>query len=214
MAVGTFVLIAIFIAPISRCLFPDDKIRSNGQDIFPQGTLPTVLAIRNGSWYFPLTSNEYYIDVSYTYNPGSTMTDAVVRAVPVVISLIAGFLMACLGPSRQMIGHSNLPETCPPLEKRMADNPIYGNSGGGGGGGRYSSPRASYRGPPAADYPDPEPRASYRGPPAGDYPEVSRSTRHTPPASERGGRGGQGPRDHDRDYDSSGRDDYYAGSRD
>lgn len=57
---------------------------------------------------------------------GTTRFDpAIIRTVPVVVAIITSLIMVCLGPPRQMIGYQNVPDTCPPIEKQMGNNPIY-----------------------------------------------------------------------------------------
>lgn len=46
-------------------------------------------------------------------NNGSKLSTSIIRTVPVLISVILGLAMLCIGPPRQMIGHSNVEETCP-----------------------------------------------------------------------------------------------------
>ncbi|EFJ44696.1 hypothetical protein VOLCADRAFT_95012 [Volvox carteri f. nagariensis] len=62
---------------------------------------------------------------------GTSQFDAaIVRTVPVVVALICGMVMMCLGPPRQMIGFQNVPESTPAGERPMAPNPVYGGSQG------------------------------------------------------------------------------------
>lgn len=62
-------------------------------------------------------------------NNGTSRFDAaIVRTVPIVVALITGMLMVCLGPPRQLLGFQNVPETCPPLERPMNSNPMYAGS--------------------------------------------------------------------------------------
>lgn len=45
---------------------------------------------------------------------------SVVRTVPIVVALMTSMVMMCLGPPRQMIGFSNVDETCPPVDKQVS----------------------------------------------------------------------------------------------
>lgn len=58
-------------------------------------------------------------------NGTSRFDAAIVRTVPVIVSIIMALSMVCLGPPRQMLGFQNVPETAPPLERQLNDNPIY-----------------------------------------------------------------------------------------
>ncbi|PNH08555.1 hypothetical protein TSOC_004880 [Tetrabaena socialis] len=53
---------------------------------------------------------------------------AIVRTVPIVVALLIGMIMICLGPPRQMLGFQNVPETCPKEERPMSANPMYAGS--------------------------------------------------------------------------------------
>ncbi|GIL61898.1 hypothetical protein Vafri_16273 [Volvox africanus] len=62
---------------------------------------------------------------------GTSQFDAaIVRTVPVVVALIGGMVMMCLGPPRQMIGFQNVPESVPTGDRPMATNPVYAGSQG------------------------------------------------------------------------------------
>ncbi|KAG2490176.1 hypothetical protein HYH03_011305 [Edaphochlamys debaryana] len=63
-------------------------------------------------------------------NGTSQFSDAVVRTVPVVVALLIGMMMICLGPPRQMLGFQNVPETCPIPERQLNSNPMYAGSQG------------------------------------------------------------------------------------
>jgi hypothetical protein len=53
---------------------------------------------------------------------------SIVRTVPIVVALLIGGMMVCLGPPRQLLGFQNVPDTCPPLDRQLAVNPMYANS--------------------------------------------------------------------------------------
>ncbi|KAG2441176.1 hypothetical protein HXX76_004028 [Chlamydomonas incerta] len=53
---------------------------------------------------------------------------AIVRTVPIVVALLIGMIMVCLGPPRQMLGFQNVPETGPPSNQPMNSNPMYAGS--------------------------------------------------------------------------------------
>eukprot|EP00798_Chlamydomonas_sp_ICE-L_P007518 gene7518-665_t len=87
LSLATFVLIAVFINPISTCLYPSTNPQSD---------------------------------------EASKFSDSTVRTIPIVVALIAALMMMCLGPPRQMIGLTNVPETCSPPDFRGGgSNPIY-----------------------------------------------------------------------------------------
>ncbi|KXZ47852.1 hypothetical protein GPECTOR_32g464 [Gonium pectorale] len=58
----------------------------------------------------------------------SSFDAAIVRTVPVVVALLLGMVMMCLGPPRQMLGFQSVPDTCPLSERPMASNPMYAGS--------------------------------------------------------------------------------------
>ncbi|GLC33325.1 hypothetical protein PLESTB_000345600 [Pleodorina starrii] len=65
------------------------------------------------------------------HQDGTSQFDAaIVRTVPVVVALIVGMVMMCLGPPRQMIGFQNVPETGPTGNRQLASNPVYAGSQG------------------------------------------------------------------------------------
>jgi hypothetical protein len=83
LSMSTFLLIVIFINPISICLFPA-----------PSGS---------------------------TSESGSKLSTSIIRTIPVLIAIIMGLAMLCLGPPRQMIGNANVEETCPPLKASLEE---------------------------------------------------------------------------------------------
>lgn len=124
-------------------------------------------------------------------NDGTSRFDAaIVRTVPIVVALLIGCIMVCLGPPRQMLGFQNVPETVPSPERQLNTNPMYAGS--------------------QADYPPPIPEGEEdyeRGPPSkslsgGDsmvkgsvnrgpvgresyHSEYRQSASHAPPPSQR-----------------------------
>lgn len=92
LSMAAFLLIVIFINPISICLFPASSSDPNGS--------------------------------------GSRLSTSIIRTLPVLISVILGLAMMCLGPPRQMIGNANCEETCPreKLEEQMGTNPMFGTA--------------------------------------------------------------------------------------
>lgn len=131
---------------------------------------------------------------------------------PVVVAILCALIFMCLGTPRQCIGYQNVDETCPPLEQKMGDNPIFSQGRGTGGSQNYSQ----FPGPPPSipeggeddDYNGPGPYSSqpnpsnsyqsgsmlhkqssqgYRG---GERPDGYREERY----DSRGGRTGQDPR--------------------
>ena len=51
--------------------------------------------------------------------PRFRIDPAVVRTVPIVAALMTSLTMMCLGPPRQILGFSNVDETCPLADKQV-----------------------------------------------------------------------------------------------
>ena len=79
----------------------------------------------------------------------SSFDSAIVRTVPIVVALLCGMIMMCLGPPRQMLGFQNVPDTQkgpdPAINRcGQGGGRVPGSGGGGRGGCRVG------RGGPAA----------------------------------------------------------------
>ena len=109
---------------------------------------------------------------------GPSRFDAsIVRTVPIVVSILCGMLMICLGPPRQMLGYQNIPDTVPPAP-RTAENPMYG-------GGSMREPSVIEEGDEEDGYSDGGPRmATSKGSMGVDYGGA-------PPSAARSGYSGQ-----------------------
>ncbi|KAG1674463.1 hypothetical protein FOA52_003068 [Chlamydomonas sp. UWO 241] len=132
LAMVTFLLIVIFITPISVCLMPADS------------------------------------------NPNiSSLDPAVVRTLPIVFAVLSALMFMCLGNPRQCIGFQNVEETCPGMESKMGNNPIYaGERGAGGSSQQYPGPAPSIPEGDEDDYNEPPPYSN-QGHPSNSYPPHS-----------------------------------------